>query len=987
MNLDELVDEVLTRITLSDEQVSQAKEVWLDLKFSVEKGSGNTGRDSAHSYLQMKRLCSEAERIIVEHNSIERKGKSYALDPHLISSYAELTSGSDDRDFDFLDHEWADDSVVTKVEFAEFLYSRLFAEPMFLCTESCREEIAFHYSYLHNYAEKKGALPLDDRLQEAKIIAEKISEIKSRKTMSEFLDIEPSKINEYVEGKFDQLMKTSTARGLTRRYSLQRFSRTMKSLELYMGRSFLSKKMKFDAADDASTNLNSDVLHSVAEIERKLARRNSEIQIAKNKLWSAFKVYWKVRYKSKSLGQGNEFNLKALFELNVFNTILDVLGVDHTVSYITQSNNIYGFLSAFPAGSISCELVHPRNYFYMERPEEFSKYKNQFELFVSRFSAFTNRIKSIDGQITADELSRLNDTFSDSATTLRDVGSFLATEDKHSDSSKLGKYSYVSHSVRNYFQELVSEVEKNGMPTPGFILSASDDLDSLSPKLEELANSSREALKALFQHTQDSIVKSIERITDENEKEIPKAKRNHIIVRSVKKNNEDDPARFTCIPLNGGYRYMFSIHNSKILTSLGTEVSEQPRVFETSAFLKLIEKDCDALIAGDLEIHDRAKTIALKKFVQAFYSASHRDWRLADVIAAQAIDEIEGHTENHIRARLIKQEILFFIHFMKRAAAQQASSTIKKMNLLSEASDLLSMSSEITLGLREGDLLYKTRVNPLSIKQALSSSGLLIEWLSCAYRGGNANRKFRNIHTLKTITPLPPSDNNKIAWASLEVLCTKIPADINTEDISNVVDKLEAAMIDLLDQIAYSSNVDMASVTHNSDFWKYLATRAFSMLQFIQVSRSADFLPGATTIPKGEMDLLWSDYQLNTSNFQKTVNTLTYKKNSDDTFLYLDTPFGNAIQAIRELECVIAERDEATEKMSSYKFVSEVLSNLGDLDDSCYRLHNDGLPRAVLREAKKEFAKLASEEMAILSNSISTTILHPDIWADVYENN
>jgi len=942
LNTDQLVDEVLSRITLSDEQVSQAKEVWFDLSSSVEKNSSARGVDSTHRYMQIKRMCSEAERIIFEHNSNEIKGKGYALDPHLINSYSDLTSGSNDRDFDFLDDEWTTESSVSKLEFSEFLYSRLFAEPLFLCTESAREEIAFHYSYFHNYAEKKGALPINERLVEAKIISEKIAEIKSRKKMSQFLEIEPKKINEYVEDKFDQLMKTSTARGLTRRYSLQRFSRTMKGLELYMGRSFFNKKMNLDIEDNAISCLSPEVIKSVAEIERKLSQKNSEIQIAKNKLWSAFKVYGKIRYDSKSLGQGNEFNLKALFELNVLNTIFDVLGVNHTISYITPSNNVYGFISAFPAGSISCELVHPRNYFYMERPDEFSKYKNQFELFVSRFSAFTNRIKSIDGRITIRELSRLNDTFSESATTLRDVGSFLATEDKHSSSGKVGKYSYVSHSVSNYFQELVVEIEKNGMQVPEFIPLASADLESLSPNIEQLANSSREALKALFRHTQDSIVESIKRITDENEKEIPLPKRNHIIVRAVKKRHEEDPVRFTCIPLNGGYRYMFSIHNSKILTSLQSEVSEHPRVFETSAFLKLIEKDCDALLLGDLESHDKAKTIALKKFVQAFYSASHRDWRLADVIAAQAIDEIEGHTENHTRARLIK-------------------------------------------GLSQNDLFYKTRLNPLSIKQALSSAGLLVEWLACAYRGGNASRKFRNIKSIKTIIPLPHSDNDQIAWTNLEVLSTKIPVDISAENIAGVVDKLEVAMIDLLGGISVSADIDMESVTHNSGFWKYLATRAFSMLKFIQVSRNAGFLPGEPAISEAEMASLWCDYQSNILSFQKIINTLTYKENDDDVFLYIDTPFGNAIQAIRELECIIKEREEVGEKKSSYKFVSEILSNLGDLDDSCYRLHNDGLPRAVLREAKKEFAKLASEEMNSLSHLISTTILNPDIWADVYD--
>ena len=977
-DIEEIVDQVFERLTLSKDQINQAKANWSELIGLFEYGFDDEG-PLISRYSQIKRLCNEAEEIIAEHGTGDSQSTSYALDPHIISSYAELTEEQYDNDLNFLDNEWDYSKDVSKDEYCEFLYSALFREPKFYCTESAREEIAHHYSYLHSYQTKEKArdLPraeqisdLKQREKSAMALATQIEDMVTRKKTIERFSFKDEQINNFVQDRFNELVSTSTARGLSNRFALIRFQKAMGGCKLIMGLSHFKDK------------LNDRELNSVREILSVITKRTAENQAAKNRLWSANKIFEKLRYgRGRDTSSGTEFNLNAIFEINTLNVIFELLGIDHNLKYLSPSSRVFTFLSGFPQGAINCKMVHPRNYFYFERAGEFENYRPQFEMFVSSFSAFTNRIRSIDGKVSANELEDFKDKFSENLNVLRDVSSFLATADENTIHATGGKYGYVPHAVNNYFDALNKTYEELGHPVPDYSAKAIELIGELSGTLEIGADKSREGLRKLFEDTQDSIIKSIEEITlqnEENTREENSHKLNHIAVRTIRKKNGTTSERLTCIPLNGGYRYMFSIHNSQILELLDGEVSDKPKIYKTTEFLELVRTDCERLISseGATEL-EKLKASALKKFIRGFYAASHKDWRLADVIATQAIDEMGQSELNVPRAHLIKQELLFFVHFMKRAAAQQAPSITKKMKLLSQASVKLNESSKLSIGLKKEDLFYSSEVNPLSIKQALAMAGLKIEWLVGATELNRRQLNFFNYNNIGMLQGLPKTMQNDLVWSESSIFSNTISAKMTEQEIIISCDGLEVALQGLMENIITAIN-SLNGVTHSKVFWQYLVTRCFGMLRFLQICREVGFLPQGEKI---DISKQWSEYFHCLDGFVESM--LNAEQDNDSSYDYIESPLNGALQSLRDLEEAKRQYEENSEKIDKYEHVAEMLRALGNLDNNCYRLQTDGLPRSVFRAVKKRYASKLIEDLDDVSSMIKNTIIQPDIWAGI----
>ena len=100
----------------------------------------------------------------------------------------------------------------------------------------------------------------------------------------------------------------------------------------------------------------------------------------------------------------------------------------------------------------------------------------------------------------------------------------------------------------------------------------------------------------------------------------------------------------------------------------------------------------------------------------------------------------------------------------------------------------------------------------------------------------------------------------------------------------------------------------------------------------------------------------------------------------DKRFEYKDTPFGSAIQALHKLDNFMKDFEIDKEGNRKLTFSTRFIEEYDRLRETCNRLQNDGLPRSVLRTAKKKYAEVAYLELKKQMEIIESTDIYPDIW-------
>lgn len=981
-NLDDIYGKLVESMSLGKQKIrDDAGKHWARQNAAIREGTENEDdlKKVRVAYDKIKRLSREAKDII-EHSAETNNtsSSSYAIDPHILRAYAQIHRNSSHTDFDFLETEWPrnhedDRFPPERVQFIELLYHGILNEPHLICTEVGRKEISNHVAFLANYLEREAAQNPQVKQSEVLELAKEIEEVARFATRASEWQFDPGEVSEYIQEHFAALVHAASAPGLAERYALNRMRRAINFGNIYMAEIALRQKLGNDVKE-------------VSKLLRKFRRDTDAFSTARNAHYFAYKLFFlggdatDDQISKYKLGIGQKQNIEAIFEINLLNTCLDLLGKDHVVRYLTASRTTYAFLEGFDRKVLRCPLVHPRHYFFHERPKDFADNRDKFIDFASYFTAASRRIEALDRVVSQDELKTFDEAYRQKLIDLRDASSFLVTTPN---TKKSKEFAYVSSALESFLEDKLED--KNiGLTIEDRekINAALSSINSLASNFNIVAKSTRTALNKAIENAEADMAKTLREMTKQAA-DAGLYQDDEVLVRAVKDGQGNRVARYTCIPLTGGYRYMFSIFNTAVLEQLEKEFGTGATVLKTLDFLGLVKTECKRLDDRNVDEQIRIKSKALGYFVEAFHTASLRDWMLAFVLVQKALTELEGLSTLELKARLLKQELLFFRHLMRRAIAQESDSFKARMAHLQKAGEDLAASAEIVVetGKNTEHYNYGTSVNPVSVKMAFAAVGLIVEWLVLSKDMGDLRRN-KDAEERLELLPDPGSDSD-LAWANEHVLQKSIVLRCAHE---NTVRGLNRTVLQILDKIATQDEVVSQSRIHDSLFWNHMYRRGYSIQRFMAMCVDAGRLEGAiaTTAPAEQQE----QFEVRNSKFVDAVNELERESLRQDDFKkYDNSPFIKAFLAWEKLQEFCKEGEAGVdggnspvESYSKLQSLSQFLDLFSQIDEYCGVLEKRGLPRAVTKDVKKRCATQILPQLEEVCRMLSTKFVSRELW-------
>lgn len=926
---DDLLAMLQVKLVISHSDLEAAAQDWSDTVRAIKAGVGERlvhGLTEhvklSDRFLTLHRYCHDAE-LLMERHVEHRPGKGsrpsrrtlLVIDPHLMRAWSEYWDASMHTGFDFVDQEHDDWNIADiPRSFETFIYDSVFREADGCALlEAGRIEVSEHVAY---YAERH----VQNRtIRDVEDIAKSLA-----RTLDDIAEGMSADMSEsFVSDSFRQLMKFVAVPAVANNIALSRLVRLMRRGNFYAPDALLRQALHSGAiglADD-------DAITRFATLQR-LLRDNVQLAArSRNSFIKAYETFLDTTsLDSEGTGRrgavgrlrgGEMHDLMAMHELHMLNVCLDAAGLDCEFAYVTLSTRMYNFVRAFDEATLCCHLLHPRTAHLVN--QDF----NLFEGFTNSASALTPLLKKCkdDGKITSAEIDRYEDLIKPPLVALRNA---LTFEVAHAEERRREILSAIDRFAQDHVADLPTR--KRILEGLGYVeLMIDRSRDALSSRVDKSASATETDLWAGY----EELRKSIAAVKDEREEP-------RVLIRKFEQGNT---RRFTCVPLSGGYRHMFVLHNSfldKVLTSVGQAAD----CMTMRELLSAVRQGAATVLqegSGHSALH-REKALATEFFVKACFAAVDRDWMLAHTTAKLAHETLMSgllgqhmqerrsiESENIARAYLLDQEIRFLRHLCRRALAEASAPNRRLERWLSLAAEDLNACAHLATVIPVRFAPFEGATGPVSLRITLAAIGLRIEWLyQMRSKPAGYQRIPLGLH-------LPETKDRTLAWYNFDDALSGDEAGFG---------KLDAIAVAIGSRCEEQLRlIDQQQTGHNAGFWQFLRLRAYA-IEMLTSSMASLFDDTCDTIESFDHD---------------EIACLRVTQQRYEAFVAANGCPTSAGRQHHFLECLLLYY-EASLLMEGPLLdegqVPAVAEKIDAIDRHCARLYRFGFPRAVVRELK-----------------------------------
>ena len=523
-----------------------------------------------------------------------------------------------------------------------------------------------------------------------------------------------------------------------------------------------------------------------------------------------------------ALRGGELDDLNAMLETHFLNTCLDAVALPARFNYVTLSTRMFNFVRRFDEKTLRAPLVHPRTALMMQNSQLFEEHQTDLAGVLTAAIAYGDSIPS-SNEISMKSLSVFERDYSAPLGAIRNTFLHSIADSKAEREQLIDALKLALDSIELNEDQIKKREQVYGIIDRKF----SSQVVNVGNKYK----SSSDTLGAEAWDAYEGFAKS-------------GAREKKLLIRT----SRNGPVqRLACLPTAGSFRYMFVLHNQflKFSSKEGSSfASSNVEAFLAEAGLSATRE----LARTKLNELEKSQALALKLFAQAIFSASNREWALAEVKATKAhltldvhtkigdlraISKLDLHDSNSInweRVRSVQfdQEVMFLRHLCARAGAEASTLPNRRLRWLVSAGDDLAESAAYTLNLSPIATGVTAQLDPVSIRQALAAVALRIEWL-VAHKGNLPERH---------LPALPATQRKDLAWYGLDLLCS-------TERLIDV-DQLDQTCVELIQRVksAFEELLHGQDLgLHSIEFWRYFLLRAHSLRLLLHVCADVKFTP------------------------------------------------------------------------------------------------------------------------------------------------
>lgn len=959
--------ELLERLSIPNSAIREASRRWAgtseELENGLESKHGAAKRGGKHRfeklrdrYISIARYCEDAQRLISFHSladksqspdDLTQQSEILAIDPHLLHGYSDPWDLTNFTAFYYFPKQGELD-----LQLPMFTYSSLFhKKPMIL--DAGRTELSEMLSYFLKKAEGGGGgAPDGDELNLPKFF----------KDLEEEFGQESDSIVDASEA-FKRLMLAGGKPQLKQQLALARLVGVMKR------DTFLPPELAISSALDGEEN---DEHRLKISAYLRFVRNNPAIL---NDIRSSFSAaYREFRHKSElpsavttetdfnsPLRIGEMYDLDAIMEVHVLNTCLQIAEIPVQVNYVTLSSRMYGFIRQFDRSVVRVPLLHPRSASMFHNSKIFDLHKEEMARVVAGAIAFGGSIPE-NGAI---------------------------TEEK----------------IENFQTEYTSSMESTGNTFTHALADAKDERDFMINSIAMLVKEgSRE--EAIWKRVEGSFHNKLERqVTDtgalysKNSQSLAedgwsayrdfategsRGQQPSVLVRRFS-DPENDVNRLAILPVGGAYRYLFTIHNSKVMAAFEQVPTDS---FQSMPLKEILSKIETALDSKGPDSNQTQKNEAIMYFVRAVFAASHGQWALAESLATQADEKLILEEDTGLerleeaflaRVKQCKVEVLFLRHMCRRALSYSNGPGPRRNQWLKKSAKDLCESAALTCTIDPKFSGVKTKIDPTSVRQALAAFGLQIEWLT----------KQEGQMESEPLDCLPSGEQKPLfVWTGLNLSGSGV--------VQNRAGFRMAGQR-VLEQVqeAYYSVVAGGAEEHSKENWRYLLLRAHTMLLTLDACVDTGLDWKKYGDPPDDLKFetklqaisdLWAEHEVWERSCPaikldaepaikldaeegKTSEAKEGGAAADDSGPVSPrskNPFAAALLAAARVRLnVLEDRTDVENSVWKVSDPAAFLRDFSSMDTYCNELNAFGFPRKVIRAVKKKYAKALINQLEL----------------------
>lgn len=714
-----------------------------------------------------------------------------------------------------------------------------------------------------------------DRLLQAEKHAIQITRDVSRatdriNTMTKLFGLSDEQRTERADDAFSQISNSIAIPSSINNYVLARLNYAMRSTQGRLGR--LNSSVAASLREKGNNADADDFEFIFRQINLSYGPK---LNSARRSLESAFKLYLKTAlgdtFSESELSYGQIENVSALFEIHLVNCILNQLGIPHRALYVHKNVSVFNFLRGFARGRLAVPSLHPRFAFFVLRPELLTKQVRSGDhtfLPIEHLRVVGTVVSSFESRIFADEVISNQEykIFSKATQNLLDQleslhCSVLIEADEFEEEKDIRRaqaraayegiteyFGEITHkceqykedwSQKNITKDIVSEVAR----VENAIVECRSVLEKFMNIMEDALLISKVSLLEQRSHDQqirrnsvfsrsaimhmDECVEALNQITRNSEK--PETRQ--VLVTVFRPKGRGKPIRTSVIPLNGGYRYLFSLHSAPLARHVLKQIGDGTQT---------IQNFCDTVLPFCSE-HSNVDTVSLegvllsscKYMVSAFQSANLRNWSLALTLVETAVGYLnDGLATNRLakNTTLLAQraECYALQQIALRALSEETHVRSRKKLLLERAHkslergliDINSVDSQV--------MRVSTPLVPQSIRFFTSRVAIEVEKDLSILRGILPKETTLSWERwfIEPKVGLPDLSNLKLA--ELEKLSQQPPA-------KEKYVALKAVAVAILEQAISSSQMvtNGTAVGHSVHMWEYVCLRCAQILDFV----------------------------------------------------------------------------------------------------------------------------------------------------------
>lgn len=981
------------RLELPDNAVLAARDAWTaerELFMTGASDDPDLARKYAAVFTLPQRFSYEARNLYTHHANDDSKTIIYAIDPHILNSYAEFQKTNSVDNLDFIQDEWTDDdddaqkqNLSIKQQYMLYLTRSIVQSDRICILPSGRTQLLENFTFFANETRKaelgKNKQYLHDRVT------------RYEKVFNAFNTASAKANDENHQAQFQRLIAAFSSGSIYSDLAMSRLAEILSAGDFGNVKHVVQAALQGESPERRKDFFK--LLDRMDDVRGQGTEENGALNTARRTFDFAYSIYSELtkytktdtkrlnkliagetdlNQQDRTPPQSQYLNRSAVFEIHKINCAFEHLKLNYEIQYITNSTYLFNFVRNLDR-NLKCQLVHSRTYFAY-RDKDFYKSISKLSAGPIAFNSGALSLIVSDKKVTGKELNQLK-KFKKHLKPFRNADAFSA--------ATRGVPETFLNALNQSLEKLAEAIERNdGL--------SEEDARSLTKRVKNMVETTKDQLDRYLTtgvvKDRDDVISSIKRSTvsatsDQmyeifNQLSKGNDDKPRIAVRMVL-DSQNRPKRLICLPISGSFRYTFSISNTdvlnqKVLTEKGIDGTF--KILTIYSLVTAIETSIEhAKIAG--EVHSENKSQAVKSLVRAIHAASYRDWSLTLFFCDDALNHLDKVTDvNKSTGRyyFLSGEVHYLKHLAQRGLAEiksRGKAQIKRLvasrGSLQQAAKAMESAYINTLNDQDDqqDPHPYEFDGALTYRLALAACGLSLELLV-------AQRNFGMDFTASDLgldtDPILPVASPKIQTPFWQVKnFQELNFDFLWSDPRQFSIKLQGVITSLYDQAKQRTNdakdaerneprtsgtLSSVNGADKSDpiLWNYRKMRTMSMIAALSEFVRNDLIFGSPEIPNRK-DFLAKFDECNVD-FNVFIRKLKSAGPKEFTPVPMSDFVGIAAPFARLLFLAITSQDENMSALETATICEEIKKQERRLDPI-------GLPRELARRIVQDLSE------------------------------